>query len=229
MRVKIGRYPVWWGPYQIAEKIMFWVPRKRDRYGFPRTADSVHNFGKWLSNTWLNDVCQWVHNRKHRTVRVHVDDYDVWGADSTLAYIIHPVLIRLKEQKHGSPDVDDEDVPEHLRSTAAPPTENNWDTDENHHKRWEWVLDEMIWAFGQVNTDWEDQFHTGEIKHKFVPIDGDGNEVPEDTKEFFAEFYRMERDEGDTHVCDYEGMRAHEERMQRGFELFGKYYRALWD
>jgi len=57
------------------------------------------------------------------------------------------MLIQLKETKHGSPDVDDKDVPEHLRSTSAPPKKNDWDTDDNWHKRWDWVLDEMIHAF----------------------------------------------------------------------------------
>jgi hypothetical protein len=44
-------------------------------------------------------------------------------------------------------------VPEELRSTSAPAKENEWDIDDNHHKRWEWVMDEMIWAFEQVIDD----------------------------------------------------------------------------
>jgi len=31
------------------------------------------------------------------------------------------------------------------------------------------------------------------------------------------------------HWTDYIGMRIHEERIQEGLELFGKYYRHLWD
>ena len=67
--------------------------------------------------------------------------------DYTLAPIILPMLVQLKAEKHGSPNVDDEDVPEHLRSTSAPPKENEWDTDDNWHKRWDWVMDEMIYSF----------------------------------------------------------------------------------
>jgi molybdopterin molybdotransferase len=42
---------------------------------------------------------------------------------------------------------DDIDVPEELRSTSAPPKENEYDTDANHFARWDWVMDEMIFAF----------------------------------------------------------------------------------
>jgi acetylornithine/succinyldiaminopimelate/putrescine aminotransferase len=43
------------------------------------------------------------------------------------------MLKQLQETKHGAPLVDDEDVPEHLRSTTAPPRENEWDVDGNQY------------------------------------------------------------------------------------------------
>jgi hypothetical protein len=67
--------------------------------------------------------------------------------DTTLAHIILPMLKQLNKVKHGAPNVDDEDVPEELKSTSAPPKEDVWDTDANHFKRWDWVMNEMIWAF----------------------------------------------------------------------------------
>jgi hypothetical protein len=88
------------------------------------------------------------------TPQIHIDSWDTWNMDHTLADIILPMLIQLKETKHGAPFVDDEDVPEELRSTSAPPKENEWDTDANHFKRWDWVMDEMIYAFdSKVNKD----------------------------------------------------------------------------
>jgi hypothetical protein len=92
-----------------------------------------------------------------RKINIRIDKYDTWSMDSTLALIIHPMLVQLKQTKHGSPWIDDEDVPEELRSTSAPPKENEWDTDDNHHARWDWVLDEMIWAF-ETHLDDESQF-----------------------------------------------------------------------
>jgi hypothetical protein len=33
----------------------------------------------------------------------------------------------------------------------------------------------------------------------------------------------------DAHWYDAEGHKLHEDRIQEGLELFGKYYRSLWD
>ena len=46
-------------------------------------------------------INRWARDRP-RKIEVHIDDYDVWGADHTLALIIHPVLVKLKEKKQGS-------------------------------------------------------------------------------------------------------------------------------
>jgi hypothetical protein len=142
--------------------------------------------------------------------------------DHTLAYIILPMLKQLRETKHGAPNVDDEDVPEHLRSTAAAAKENDWDTDSNHFLRWDWVLDEMIQAFEcKVSDKWDAQYHSGEHDFKSVPYKWD-----EDGKPLL---FTMERGSKDTYKCDYEALSKHEARNQNGFRLFGKYYQALWD
>jgi len=70
--------------------------------------------------------------------------------DRTLALIVHPMLKQLNKSKHGAPFTDDEDVPENLRSTNAKPKKNEWDTDSNHFKRWDWIMKEMIWVFGEL-------------------------------------------------------------------------------
>ena len=36
---------------------------------------------------------------------IHIDNFDCWSLDYTLARIIHPALIRLKETKHGYPEL----------------------------------------------------------------------------------------------------------------------------
>ena len=82
-----------------------------------------------------------------QVVEVQIDPWDTWSMDYTLAPIILPMLKQLKATKHGSPEVDDNDVPEELRSTSAPPKEKDWDIDDNWHKRWDWAIDEMIYAF----------------------------------------------------------------------------------
>ena len=139
---------------------------------------------------------------------VFLDEWDSWNADNTIALIAAPLLQQLKLTKHGSGMVDDEDVPEELRSTSAPPKENEWDIDDNWHKRWEWVLDEMIWAL---------------TEH----ADGTGDSKFYDHSEVDEEADIMEQVE--KIKCDYEGLDAYNKRKQRGFELFGKYFQNLWD
>lgn len=90
--------------------------------------------------------------KENRKIDIKIDKYDVWNLDHTLAMIIHPCLLELKKTKHGSPDVDNEDVPEELRSEEHWLTneQNILVTDSHYHKRWEYVLDEMIWTFKQI-------------------------------------------------------------------------------
>lgn len=149
MKVYIGPYVNWFGPYQLAEKILFW--RDKDD-------DSVHEFGEKLSKSnLLVAICKYIDSKINRKIQVRIDNYDTWSMDYTLAHIVTPMLKQLKEKKHGAPFVDDADVPEYLRKSAAPPTKNEWDTDENFFKRWDWVMDEMIFAFeSKLNDYWED-------------------------------------------------------------------------
>lgn len=149
MKVNIGPYRNWIGPYQIAEKILFWKDKDDD---------TVFAFGEWLSNTFLMRVCTWTDKKKKRKIKIRIDPYDTWGMDHTLALIILPMLKQMKATKHGSPGVEDTDVPEELRSTAAPAAAE-YDIDGKWHDRWEWVLNEMIWAFEQiVNENNDSQF-----------------------------------------------------------------------
>ena len=155
-----------------------------------------------------------------RKISVKIESFDTWSMDHSLALIIHPMLLQLKKTKHGSPSVDDEDVPEEIRSTSAPAKEYEYDTDEFHHDRWEWVLDEMIWAFAQkLDNDADNQFHSGvlDIECKQVSLK-DGTTT-----------YEMVKGPNDTHVFDKEGWEAWNARKTNGFRLFGKYYEGLWD
>jgi len=224
MRVKIGPYPQWVGPYQIAEALCFWAKPQTDEHGFKSKPDWVHDFGTWLaenrdgSDSWLLKVCQWIQDNRKRRVYVKIDNYDVWGADHTLSLIALPLLQKLKEHKHGSPLVDDEDVPAGigLRSTEAPPKANDWDIDENHHDRWEWVLDEIIWAhYQEANGDPDaESCWTHDMPDECWPF-------PSGKTGIEARMSRLK--------CNDAELDAFNKRKQNGFRLFGKYYQALWD
>ena len=234
MKVKINRYPTWFGPHRLVEKLMFWVPKETDKYGIPRTPDSVDKAGEWYADTWLGKAQSWLANKyteimEKRRVSVHIDPWDSWSADHTLADIILPLLIDLKRSKQGAPNVDAEDVPENMRPGKLEIEQYNKDgtTDALFFKRWDYVLDEMIWAFSEHTKDWDEsegQFHTGTHDIEWTPVDKDGNEVAKDD----AKLFRMDRGPNDTSKWDREGWQAYMDRKQNGFRLFGKYYTSLW-
>ena len=203
MKIFIGKYLNWWGPYQIVGLLQ--------KVGLSK--NWCDKLGKWTDDTPIYTFCNWIENKRKRKIQVRIDKYDTWNMDSTLAYIILPMLKQLKDTKYGSPDVDDKDVPRELRSTSAPKKENDWVVDEYWHDRWDWVLDEMIWTFSQVNEDWEDQYHKEAGEWHFKDREDDMSEMVQDKKP----------------VIDTKGLKAHNKRMQNGFRLFGKYYQNLWD
>lgn len=252
MKINIGPYKDWFGPYQLAEKLCFWAKDVEDEHGIKDKPEWVHKFGEWLAHGSIEkdeDKCQrkpgwgsreerkttllykfliWLDKKKKRKHEIHIDPWDTWSMDSTLSPIILAMLKQLKETKHGSPNVDDKDVPKRLRSTEKP-GEDEYDTDGNWHERWDWVLSEMIWAFEQLcDEDNEDQFYSGEHETVMVPLDKEGNEITDGDKSRLH-VWRMDKGPNDTWECDYKAMEKHNKRIQRGTTLFGKYYRGLWD
>jgi hypothetical protein len=239
MEVKIGKYTSWYGPHHLAETLCFWAKKEKDEYGIPRNPDWVHTFGEWLAHgdvepeaevgevrswdrerheTVLSKFLTWIHSKKKRTIKVHIDRWDTWDMDHTLAYIVLPMLKQLKATKHGAPQVDIDDVPKHLKPTKKALAAYNKDgtTDEQFFERWDWVMSEMIFAFEtKVNDGWEDQFETGESDIQWKTLEGGMSQMVEGPKH--------------TRVYDWEGRKKYEERIANGFRLFGKYYQSLWD
>ena len=147
---------------------------------------------------------------EERKVEIRIDDYDVWSFDHTLAHIILPGLKLLKQKKNGAPSVDDEDVPEELRSTSAKPKKNEWDTDEFFFDRWDYVLDSMIWSFEQyMKDDDESQFYDHSEAGELSDIAN------------FGDYIKKIK-------VDREGLEKHQARKQQGLVLFGKYLKNLW-
>jgi hypothetical protein len=156
------------------------------------------------------DVFNWIwFDRRTQKIKVRIDKWDTWSMDHTLAPIILPMLVQLKATQHGAPMVDMEDVPKELRATKAQQNKyaKGGDVDPKHFERWDYIMDEMIWAFEQKNRDdWEDDYYGPYIES-------------EDKRELFGRFEWI----------DDEGRKKHQERMSNGFRLFGKYFESLWD
>jgi hypothetical protein len=218
MKIYLGPHRSWIGPYQIAEFLCFWVREVPDEYGIMSKPDWVHDFGTWLAedkngnDSWLTRLCQLIQAHKQRRTWVHIDNYDVWSMDHTLALIILPMLKRLKVQKHGYGMIDDRDVPKEMRSYARGARKgltNQYDWDNYAEVRYEWMLNELIWTFTQLcdDCDSEGQFfdHTESSKEK----------------DFNKSIQKLKVDQA--------GLKLHQDRINNGLRLFGKYFRTLWD
>ena len=82
-------------------------------------------------HNWLYD---WFGYSPKQKTSVKIHKYDTWSMDHTLAPIILPMLVQLKETTHSHP---------------ADLTEQEWDE----------ILDEMIWAFEQkCRDDWMEDY-----------------------------------------------------------------------
>ena len=216
MKIKIGDYP-----YRLTCNIH--RNYMTNKYGYVDWPTEYSQFETALE--WVDDRVQSFYNifnwlwfdRRKQKVSVRIDPWDTWSMDHTLAHIVVPMLVQLKETKHGAPYVDPEDVPAELQpKKLTKKQKDNGETDSTHFERWDWVLDEMIFAFDSKQHDnWEEQFYSGEHDVYF-----------EDTGNGFSE---MKRGPKDTFKVDWEGRKAYQERMSNGFRLFGKYYEALWD
>lgn len=202
------------GPYRDR-----WISGIHERY-----MNRKYGYLKWdYSNTVyehflerLEKDLQWIYDHSinlildrlpYQRTKIRIDKYDTWGMDDTLAPIILPMLKQLKAQKQGSPNVDSSDVPEHLRNNN-PNGKEFWgddQADEHFHARWDYVLDEMIWAFEEkCKDDWEKEYYGDWIEDENDPLGG-----------HFGWY-------------DAEGRKKHQERMSNGFCLFGKYFENLW-
>ena len=203
----------WISPYIILEKVFFWREIDYDEPLIEKWADRLQPFSKAYQA-----IMDFIHPKIDY---VKIDRYDTWSMDHTLADIILPMLKQLNAEKHGAPHVDDEDVPMELQSWTSP-AKDEYDTDGHHFARWDYVLNEMIFAFEcKADDTWQEKFSSGEHDMKSVPCNWDENGKPT--------IYSFEEGPNHTYKCDFEGMQVIQKRITNGFRLFGRYYENLWD
>lgn len=223
MLVKIGKYRSGIRPFT---RLHSWYVEKR--FGKPKWVVKEHEYNR--VDRVVERVCDALQDVVHATInrpiiwkmkdqriKVHIDPWDTWSLDHTLALVIHPALVKLKETMHGSQLVDPEDVPDELRP-ADGQASSGLMGDDRVHERWAWVLDEMIWAFEQCTKPdhGTDKFYSGEAKFSFKPVEG-------------TDLSQIVRDSDSTFEVDNVGRDAHMKRVQNGLRLFGKYYMGLRD
>ena len=164
-----------------------------------------------------------------RRVDIQVERFDSWSLDHTLAQIILPCLVQLREIKQGVPsefaDVGGEGFSE--QSSFDFYKESYSEAFELGCKRWDEILDKMIWSFEQiVSENYDDLYHHGKPDYDFVKTE---KQYPNPITGKMEDTYQMVDKNPNEHWYDYVGHREHERRIQEGLELFGKYFRNLWD
>lgn len=163
-----------------------------------------------------------------RRIVVEIDRFDTYSLDNTLAILILPALLQLKNTKMGVPaEFSDAGGDWEAQDSFDFYKESHNEAFDLRIKEWDLVLDKMIWSFQQIALeDYETRYHHGKAEYDWVKTDekytNPLNGKTEDT-------FQMVDKNPEEHWTDYEGMRKHEERIQEGLELFGKYYRNLWD
>ncbi len=207
MKIKIGNYPS-----RLTCDIH--TRHMEKKYGFMyadinNAPTRFDNFVEVIEDRMQSvyNVFNWVwFDRRKRKINVHIDRWDTWSMDNTIAHIILPMLVQLKRDKHCAPNVSNADVPKELRASKKQiKSYGKGKTDTKYFKRWDWILDEMIWAFNQkCRDDWESDYY---------------NYEEDDTAQFGLKLVWEDR----------EGQNAHQLRMSNGFRLFGVYFENLWD
>ena len=198
----------WLSPYTIIEKVVFW---REINYDEPMVK---------FWNKVLTPFCSGLftlRNLINRDIRyIHIDPWDAWSIEHTLSPIILPMLQELKRVKHGAPFVADEDVPPKLRANKGVYKGNadpdlhriEDDVDSKFFKRFDYILDEMIWTFTQLSMDdHEGQFYDHTESRKEIDLNKSVLKIK----------------------VNRVGLRKHNERIDNGTRLFGKYFRGLWD
>lgn len=164
-----------------------------------------------------------------RKIDVKIEGSDVWSFDHTLAYIVLPNLLLLKEVKHG--------VPSEFVEVGGADYESQGSFDfykETHNeswnlgsKKWDEVLDKMIWSFYQLAfVDYNSLYHHGIGEYELIELEKLSANPLSGKME---KLYEMVDKNKNDHWFDTVGLMCHEERIQEGIELFAKYYRNLWD
>ena len=164
-----------------------------------------------------------------RKVEVNIDSFDTWSLDHTLAYIILPALLQLKDTAHGVPS-DFADA-----GGASWDSQDSFDFYKDTHEEsfeircrdWNTILDKMIWSFKEIAfQDYENLYHHGTPKFEWEKT---GEQILNPANGKMEDVFQMVDKNPGEHWYDHVGAAMHRERIQEGLDLFAKYYLNLWD
>lgn len=166
---------------------------------------------KW----WLSDIAYWFKKKKQSIVNGGFPDEESFDFYSHCCKWALPRLKVMRNNLNGHPicfctESDDLNATnqrhfDFIKDVTKKPTA---------HEQWETVLDEIIWAMEHHGDDIDPIYPPNYDKRQIVVSVGDRGTV------FKA---------ADDRPIDWTPVHEHEKRVDRGFELFGKHFRNLWD
>lgn len=164
------------------------------------------------------------HPGKQRKIRVKIQRWDTWSLDHTLALIIHPALIAFRASAPGVPG---------CFTVEGAQTKSAFKAAQH---AWHGILDEMIFAFGEIATNYpgRDQASARRAAMVAAPPAVVSKKV---SAKITAKTRSSSRSGGGTPARvvptvvappPSEPLEAYEARIEHGLALFAKYYTALW-
>ena len=197
------------------------MPKKELKVG-----DIVEHWGfdfsplKWYEKTyrlpkwWSRDFRYWA-KRQYQKIRHGFALEESWDFYSHCATWSLPRLKHLRNNLNGHPAFLLQEADE-LNSTRQEHFDFIKDVTLNKdaHKKWEEILDKIIWSM--ENHDKEpDPIYPPNYSHK---------QIITDLSDSGTSYESL-----DKRAIDFSPIYKHGERVQEGFELFGKFFRHLWD
>ncbi len=84
---------------------------------------------------------------------IRIDAHDTWSMDITLACIITPMLRQMKDRKHGvPPNLIPSDHHSNQYTFAFIDDDVRMEEVEQGARKWDELLDKMIWSFDMIST-----------------------------------------------------------------------------
>ena len=225
MKIKIKPYPKWRTTLKLEEFL-------EEKLNIPENYSEKLCVPIQFILNIINSIDEYL--KRKNTIKIH--NYDTWSMDKTLSLIVLPMLLQLKRTKHGSPEVDDEDLPELLQYTPEELEKiKNQEDVQKYWDRWDYIIDRMIYSFDYLANDRET-----EKREEFITIKNDAlfEKFGEKANTSLDVMLIQEKNginfidqlNGSQYYSrDYEKLKEHEDYVDEGFKLFGKYYRNLWD
>lgn len=211
MKVNIGPYKDYFGPYQLVK---------------PLEVLFGEDFANKIAEKLPHVPFEKLDKLRQRKIDVHIDDYDTWSVNHTLALIIVPLLKSMKGKKQGIPVEFVNDKDKEYGGCGYPEQLELFDDLDEFYKgeserQWNNTLDHMIWAFEQIL---DDQV-LDERDDFYIPM------TPEEIAEREARYEEADLSPfkfNDNMKLDIFAYQEYNDQIQEGLDLFAKHFRSLW-